>query len=62
MDDVIEQDVRDGGLRLYSAVLTEAERLAREQGITMAEALRIERCAVIYAAELIAGRLASAVG
>lgn len=59
MDDVIEQTARDGGLRLYSTLLDEAERLADGQGITMAEALRMERAAILYAAELITARIAS---
>jgi hypothetical protein len=59
MDEIIEQAARDGGLRLYSTVLTEAERLAAEQGIPMADALRMERVAILYAAELITARIAS---
>lgn len=59
MDDVIEQAARDGGLRLYSAVLGEAAQMVAEQGIPMADALRVERCAILYAAELITARIAS---
>ncbi|MGB8601616.1 MAG: hypothetical protein WCD42_05395 [Rhizomicrobium sp.] len=59
MGDTTEQDVRNGGLRFYSAVLGDAERLVKGLDIPMVDALRMERCAILYAAELITARIAS---
>ena len=54
-----EREIRDAGLRIYAVAVQEAETLAKAHGLTMAEALRIERDALGDAVALIERRMAS---